>query len=272
MHKGVLTLPCRGQTLLTVKRQLATPWAECPWRQKHTWFLPSPVTSVCMYYKTWSYWSIIQSVYVCFPSLHVESRTAVGVCAAASWVGGLFECYLVRFWPILNLPGWSPQDVRALKGTLWWCLCYLCECCCRIKGRKWKKKNWVKQEKPESPQDGQLQQEEVPHVAVTLKCLRKSAHLCVFIRLFKRSRILQIQNFRLEPVSAARSASFILTGNWAFYLGFNLQGKFFVMSTVSLIIINTMMALHSPKMHVIMEFLLILLSLSKCYVYDGFWA
>lgn len=140
------------------------------------------------------------------------------------------------------------------------------------KRKKMKKKNWVKQEKPESPQDGQLQQEEVPHVAVTLKCLRKSAHLCVFIRLFKRSRILQIQNFRLEPVSAARSASFILTGNWAFYLGFNLQGKFFVMSTVSLIIINTMMALHSPKMHVIMEFLLILLSLSKCYVYDGFWA
>lgn len=168
--------------------QLAIPWAECPWRQKHTWFLPSPVTSVCMYYKTWSYWSIIQSVYVWFPSLHVEFWAAVGVCAAASWVGELFECHLLRFWPILNFPEWSPQDLRAVKGTLWWCLCYLCECF-RKKGRK---KNWVKQEKPESPQDGQLQQEEVPHAAVTLKCPRKSAHLCVFIRLFMRSRILQI--------------------------------------------------------------------------------
>lgn len=124
-----------------------------------------------------------------FPASMLSSGQLWGVCAAASWVGELFECHLLRFWPILNLPE-SPQDLRALKGTLWWCLCYLCECCCRKRGRE--KKNGVKPEKPESPQDGQLQQEEVPHVAVTLKCLCKSAHLCVFFRLFMRSRILQV--------------------------------------------------------------------------------
>lgn len=50
------------------------------------------------------------------------------------------------------------------------------------------------------------------------------------------------------------AATFILTGNWPFYFG--LQGKYFIIFTVSLIIINTMMA-------VIMEFLSMSLSLSK---------
>lgn len=154
-----------------------------------------------------------------FPRLHVEFRAAVGVCAAASQVRGLFECHPVRFWPISDLAEWSPQDLRAIKGTLWSCLCYLCECCCRKKGRE--KKNGAKQEKPESPQDGQWQQEDVPHVAVALKCLRKSAYLCVFTRLFMKAgfyrfkgKVMYIQNFRVEPVFCPQRR------NWVFYLGF----------------------------------------------------
>lgn len=178
--------PAAARPSKNCHRQLAAPWTECPRRRRHTWCLPSPVASACVCYKTWPCWSTVQSVCaVSQPPCGVP-----GSCGGGGVVGGLSECHPVRFWPILNLQLWSRQDLRALKGTLWWCLCYLCECCCRKKRKE--KKKWVKQEKPESPQDGQLQQEEVPHVAVTLKRLRKSAHLCVFIRLFKRSRILQI--------------------------------------------------------------------------------
>lgn len=77
MHQDVLTLPCRGQTLYTVSGSWRLPEQNVP-GDRNTWFLPSPLTSVCMYYKTWSYWSIIQSVYVWFPSLHVEFWAAVG--------------------------------------------------------------------------------------------------------------------------------------------------------------------------------------------------
>lgn len=136
--------------------------------------LPSPVTSVCMCCKTWSCWSYN---HVCFPPPCRVPSNCGGLCSSPGGLGDS-ECHLVSFWPILNLPEWTLQALRALKGTLWWCLCYLCECCCR--GKKMK---WVKPEKPGSPQDGQLQQEEVAHVVITLKCLRKSDHLCVFLSL-----------------------------------------------------------------------------------------
>lgn len=94
--------------------------------------LPSPVTAVCMCCKTWSYWSYN---HVCFPPPCRVPSSCGGLCSSPGGMGDS-ECHRVSFWPILNLPEWTLQALRALKGTLWWCLCYLCECCCREKKNK----------------------------------------------------------------------------------------------------------------------------------------